>query len=69
MSDEAFLIIALVVIGPGRLPDVGAALGKSIRESDDQDDDELRRSDVRHWLSDSTSMWCRAQGGRARWLG
>ncbi len=26
------LIIALVVLGPGRLPDVGAALGKSIRE-------------------------------------
>ena len=26
------LLIALVVIGPGRLPDVGAALGKSIRE-------------------------------------
>jgi sec-independent protein translocase protein TatA len=26
------LIIALVFIGPGRLPDVGAALGKSIRE-------------------------------------
>jgi sec-independent protein translocase protein TatA len=26
------LIIAIVFIGPGRLPDVGAALGKSIRE-------------------------------------
>src|SRR3954470_5167407 len=26
------LIIALIVIGPGRLPDVGAALGKSIKE-------------------------------------
>jgi sec-independent protein translocase protein TatA len=26
------LIIALVVIGPGRLPSVGEALGKSIRE-------------------------------------
>ncbi len=26
------LIIALLVIGPGKLPDVGAALGKSIRE-------------------------------------
>jgi TatA/E family protein of Tat protein translocase len=26
------LIIALIVIGPGKLPDVGAALGKSIRE-------------------------------------
>ena len=26
------LVIALIVIGPGRLPDVGSALGKSIRE-------------------------------------
>lgn len=26
------LVIALVVIGPGKLPEVGAALGKSIRE-------------------------------------
>lgn len=26
------LVIALIVIGPGKLPDVGAALGKSIRE-------------------------------------
>src|SRR5436190_11272811 len=26
------LIIALLVVGPGRLPDVGSALGKSIRE-------------------------------------
>jgi TatA/E family protein of Tat protein translocase len=26
------LIIALVILGPGKLPEVGAALGKSIRE-------------------------------------
>lgn len=26
------LIIALIIIGPGRLPEVGAALGKSIKE-------------------------------------
>ena len=26
------LVIALVVLGPGRLPEVGSALGKSIRE-------------------------------------
>jgi sec-independent protein translocase protein TatA len=26
------VIIALIVVGPGKLPDVGAALGKSIRE-------------------------------------
>jgi len=26
------LIIALVVIGPGKLPEVGAAIGKSVRE-------------------------------------
>jgi TatA/E family protein of Tat protein translocase len=25
-------LIALIVIGPGKLPDVGAALGKSLRE-------------------------------------
>ena len=26
------LVIALLIIGPGKLPDVGAALGRSIRE-------------------------------------
>jgi len=26
------LIIALIVFGPGRLPEIGAALGKTIRE-------------------------------------
>lgn len=26
------LVIALLILGPGRLPDVGAALGKGIRE-------------------------------------
>jgi sec-independent protein translocase protein TatA len=26
------LVIALLVLGPGKLPDVGAALGKGIRE-------------------------------------
>jgi TatA/E family protein of Tat protein translocase len=26
------LVIALLVLGPGKLPDVGSALGKSIRE-------------------------------------
>jgi len=27
-----FLVIALVIFGPGKLPDVGKALGKGIRE-------------------------------------
>ena len=26
------LVIALIILGPGKLPEVGAALGKSIRE-------------------------------------
>jgi len=26
------LVVALLILGPGKLPDVGAALGKSIRE-------------------------------------
>ena len=42
------LVIALLILGPGKLPDVGAALGKSIREfrkasSDVQDAVEGRR--------------------------
>ncbi len=41
------LVIALLILGPGKLPDVGSALGKSIREfrkasSDVQDDREGR---------------------------
>ncbi len=28
----AILVIALLVLGPGKLPEVGSALGKSIRE-------------------------------------
>ena len=42
------LVIALIVVGPGKLPDVGAALGKSIKEfrkaaTDVKDVDEPRR--------------------------
>lgn len=44
------LIIALLVLGPKRLPDAGRSIGKGIREfknaltmsSDDEDDDEER---------------------------
>ena len=32
MELVVILVIALLVIGPGKLPDVGSALGKSIRE-------------------------------------
>ncbi|WP_298464302.1 twin-arginine translocase TatA/TatE family subunit [uncultured Mitsuokella sp.] len=40
------LIIGLVVFGPGKLPDVGKALGKSIREfkqasTDEKKDDKM----------------------------
>ena len=43
------LIIALVVLGPKRLPEVGKSLGKGIREfkdsvSGNDKDDEVRRS-------------------------
>ena len=47
------LIVALIVFGPGKLPQVGKALGKGINEfrraakglDDDDDDDELPPSD------------------------
>ena len=34
------LIIGLVIFGPGRLPDIGKALGKSIREFKDANKEE-----------------------------
>ena len=41
------LVIALVVLGPGKLPDVGKALGKSIREfKSASKDDEMKTIDV-----------------------
>ena len=41
------LVIALVVFGPGKLPDVGKALGKSIREfKSASNEDEKKTIDV-----------------------
>ena len=41
------LIIGLVIFGPGKLPDVGKALGKSIREfKSASKDDETKTIDV-----------------------
>ncbi|WP_407310710.1 twin-arginine translocase TatA/TatE family subunit [Desulfosporosinus sp. SB140] len=41
-----FLVIALVIFGPGKLPDVGKALGKGIKEfkSASQGDDIVQNS-------------------------
>ena len=39
------LIIGLVIFGPGKLPDVGKALGKSIRESKSASNDEDAKKD------------------------
>jgi sec-independent protein translocase protein TatA len=42
------LVIALLILGPGKLPDVGAALGRSIREfrKASSDFDDVRRVDT-----------------------
>ena len=41
------LVIALVVFGPGKLPDVGKALGKSIREfKSASNEEEMKTIDV-----------------------
>lgn len=39
------LVIALVLFGPGKLPDVGKALGKSIREFKSASNDEDAKKD------------------------
>ena len=38
------LVIALVVFGPGKLPDVGKALGKSIREFKSASNEEEKKT-------------------------
>ena len=40
------LVIALVVFGPGKLPDVGKALGKSIREFKEASTEDPKMIDV-----------------------
>ena len=40
------LIIGLVVFGPGRLPDIGKALGKSIKEFKSANNEEEKRAEI-----------------------
>ncbi|MDR3585311.1 MAG: twin-arginine translocase TatA/TatE family subunit [Desulfosporosinus sp.] len=47
-----FLVIALVIFGPGKLPDVGKALGKGIREfksaSEGEEKKEEKKEEVKN---------------------
>ena len=40
------LIIGLVIFGPGRLPDIGKALGKSIKEVKSANNEEETRAEI-----------------------
>lgn len=42
-----FLVIALVIFGPGKLPDVGKALGKGIREFKSASEGEVKKEEVK----------------------
>lgn len=42
-----FLVIALVIFGPGKLPDVGKALGKGIREFKSASEGEEKKEEVK----------------------
>lgn len=46
------LVVALLILGPGKLPETGAALGKAVRE-------------FRHGLGDTISRPPAAAGGAA----
>jgi sec-independent protein translocase protein TatA len=46
------LVIALLILGPGKLPETGAALGKAVR-------------DFRHGLSDDVTTTAAGPGGPA----
>lgn len=64
------LIIALIVVGPGKLPDVGAALGKSIREfrssvRGDEDDESTKAVDAPPQATPSLNAFCTQCGAPA----
>jgi len=42
-----FLVIALVIFGPGKLPDVGKALGKGIKEFKSASEGEDKKEEVK----------------------
>ena len=42
-----FLVIALVIFGPGKLPDVGKALGKGIKEFKSASEGDEKKEDVK----------------------
>ncbi len=42
-----FLVIALVIFGPGKLPDVGKALGKGIKEFKSASEGEEKKEEVK----------------------
>ena len=65
------LVIALLILGPGKLPDVGAALGKSIREfrkasSDVQEAVNVRRPSPLPATPPAAPLRPRPSGARAR---
>ena len=41
------LVIALVVFGPGKLPSIGGALGKSLRECKDEVNVDDKKTDMK----------------------
>jgi len=41
------LVIALVVFGPGKLPSIGGALGKSLREFKDEVNVDDKKTDMK----------------------
>ena len=41
-----FLVIALVIFGPGKLPDVGKALGKGIKEFKSASEGDEKKEEV-----------------------
>ena len=65
------LVVALLILGPGKLPDVGAALGKSIREfrkasSDVQDAVKVDTSPMAPASAPMARPCCSRNSSRAR---
>lgn len=50
------LVIALVIFGPGKLPDIGKAVGKSIREFRSASTDDQKTIDAKNEAKDTKKV-------------
>jgi len=56
MTAGIVLVIALVIFGPGKLPDIGKALGKGIKEFKSASEGDEKKEDVKQEVKEDVKV-------------